>query len=358
MSETTDAVWAPTGISCSSGGVRMLGHLGVLAHLSQSGLLTGVKDWYGCSAGSFCAFFGAIGVSASWIADAVEYFDTRALGNFDEETVTNFMTGWGFSTLDTMITIVGSFADTWEPGASTWTFADLRAKRPGISLTVIATNVTRGCLGLFDYEHTPDLVIMDALRASSSIPLFFTPWVSPQGEYFCDGAMLEYYPWSCVKNKESTLVIACSDTGISGRHGGPQPITSLAEFVGRLGKILQHKHQLETPRFWIAVNNKTIGIVDFDMTKEERKAIYEEGVIAAKRWLQFRSSVEIRPQACSPGRHACLPKSDLHYTARSSHLSPACKSGNPPPYADQGALGPPSAPPHSGKSRPCRRWSL
>ena len=77
--------WKPKAISFSSGGVRVLGHIGVLAALQETGALSDVRAWYGCSGGSICAIMGAIGVSAGWLRDFAEYFQIKLLGMVSDD---------------------------------------------------------------------------------------------------------------------------------------------------------------------------------------------------------------------------------------------------------------------------------
>ena len=342
----------PCGVSFSSGGVRIVGHLGALARLLEAGALNDVTDWYGCSGGSFCAFFGALGVSAPWLRDAIEYFDTRVIASIEDDLVTDFMNSWCVNSGQGMISFLGRFVETWEPGSSTWTFADAKERRPGIRLHITATNVSRGCLTVFNSALTPNMKIMDAVRASSAIPCFFKPWISPAGDLFCDGAVLEYFPWSCVRDKANTLVITGSDTEIGGRPRAiPVTLLTLSDYIGNLMKLIQQMQSYENPRNWIAVNNKSISSIDFHMTREERISLFDEGGAAASGWLAFRQRILCEGTLRSPA--SCEDRCTLS----SGRLSPDKTSDNrqsqsplPLPYPFRGS--------RTENSRRGRRWSL
>jgi predicted acylesterase/phospholipase RssA len=345
--------WMPRGIAFGSGGIRCLCQLGVYAALYDAGLTARVTDWYGCSGGAINAFFAALGVSSRWLRDCIGLLDLQIVGKVTEELVLDYMNTWGVNSGETLIEFLGRFANTWEPGSSTWTFADLARERPGTRLHIISTNISRGHTVTFNVTNTPDMRILDAVRASSAIPLFFTPWISAAGEVHCDGALLESYPWSCVTDKEQTLVILNSDTEIRQVREGHvrEPPASLGGYMWQLFQTARRGYMISStpPRHWIAVNNRVVSIVDFGITREQREALFAEGEAAGRGWIAFKRA---RHGATSQSPPAC----DGPNTGSSGHPSPdrmsgSRQSGNPAPplRSSQGSQTP--------RSRD-RRWSL
>jgi len=255
--------------------------MGILACLIDEGVVSNVKSWYGCSAGSFCAYLGALGVSSAWIRDCVQHFDMRPLVTIDKELFIDYMNTWGFTSGKEMIEMLGSFVDTWEPGASDWTFADLHEKYLGIT----AVNMNKRNLELFSVDTHPNMRILDAIRASCSIPFIFTPWRAPSGDLYCDGAMLEQCPWFHVKDKKETLVIACSRSQIFGPTKETTTIETFVEYCMRV--LVTHRPRLcrERPSMWISVVSE-VSSLNFDITAEERFALFQEGEAAAATWLR------------------------------------------------------------------------
>ena len=334
----------------------MIGHMGVIARLMEAGALDEVKDWYGCSGGAICALFGAIGVTSAWLEEVVVHFDPRIVAAVEEETVADFMNVWGVNSGATFIEILSSFIDTWEPGCSKWTFADFVAKRPGKTLNMIATNVTRGSISVFNATTTPNMNIVMAVRISSTIPMFYTPWIDASGDLYCDGAALEYHPWSCVKDKDHTLVIVCSDVGITGRRLHPEPIKSIGDYLGRLSFVSRLQRATQTPKNWIAVNNKVFGTFDFDITKEERQSLFQEGKRAAAGWMAFQQS-RVRQRGAAEERNGNSRDPAHHCTSSSCHCDPERRLGSPQCRSPTQQRVPPHSP-RDEDSRPSRRWSL
>lgn len=349
-------LWQPHVVSFSSGGVRVLGHVGVLATLVEEGLSVGVKEWWGCSGGALCALLGALGVSVGWMRDCIEALVLHPLGAVEEDMVGDFFRVWGVNSGKAWIEFVGRVLETWEPGISTWTFTDLASARPGVRFCAIATNLTQGRLDVFSVETTPQMRLLDALRASCAVPLFYSPWVSTSGDLYCDGAVVEQFPWEAIKDKEGTLVIVCSDSAM-GRGCGVAAgaITELSGYVGRIYQVARRRVSGPSVRNWIAVNNRTVGVLDFGLDATGRLGLFEEGRQAGRGWLTFRQRCcPTEPSAQSPCSLPLIvdPGSDGTFPCGQSRTSDSR------PLHMEGGGPCPSLRPDTGKPRAVRRWSL
>lgn len=348
------AVWKPRGISLSAGGIRVLGHIGVIARLREEGLLDEVTHWYGCSGGAMCAFFGILGCSPEWLRNGVRYFNGSVITEFSDDLVANFMTSWGVTSGETYRDIIGKFADTWEPGASLWTFADLARERSGESLHIAVLNVSQQRYEVFSAETTPTLRVIDAILASSSIPLVFVPWRSPlTGDLYCDGGVVEQFPWKYVVDHDSTLVIACSDADIRGRPLFSR-VSNLGEYFTQIFSALRRNILTSIPaqpRHWIAVNNQTVGMLDVRLTEEGRLAFFDEGVTAAAGWIAFMRDYSSRrhEEILRHGPYRAEEQRGLHLPEQTTD-NPAHGTSQRLPYLHQHQ--------HTSQQPPSRRWSL
>ena len=342
--------WRPRSVSFSSGGVRTIGHMGVVARLQEKGILDDVRAWYGCSGGAISAVFCAVGVSAAWIRNCARYMETAAMAEITEESIANFMSTWGINSGSSYMELLSRFLDTWEPGASQWTFADLARERSGVFLGLGALNVSAQRYEVLSIETAPHMRIMDAVRASTSIPLFFTPWIDGSGAVYCDGAIVEQFPWRSVPNKDETLVIACSDTEI--RDSVASQISSAADYLMGVFHTIRRIFREETPRprHWIAVNNATIHALDFGLTAEERIAFLAEGEAAASAWISFMR------QAAASRMPQNRPAHEGQSTLSSADPEPDRMSGS---HQSQNPVLQPSQLPHlRSESGRVRRWSV
>ena len=331
-----------TAISFGSSGVLMVGQMGIYCRLYEAGLTTNLKEFYGCSGGAVCAFLCALGVTPAWIRTWAQHFDTRPLMNIQEDLVADYLTTWGVDSGMQAKEYLSKFVDTWEPGASKWTFADLAAQRPGLQLTITATNVTKECQGVFSVATHPSMLIADAIHASSSIPFYACPWMDPSGQLYCDGAIFESYPYRCVQNPATTLFVACERTA-------PTPgVSSLGDYINKIMRITRFRNRTEnTPDHILILKPCGIMLLNFMITKEERLGLFASGLADADEWIT---------RTFPGGTGGNPPLSGGRRTLSAAHPSPGRSSDShrsdsllPPPAPSPGS-------PPSGRRR-CRRWS-
>lgn len=275
--------------------------MGIYCKLLESGLMKNIKELYGCSGGSLCAYMAALGVTPSWIREWIQHFDTRPIMNIQEELVVDYAMSWGVDSGLAAKEYIGKFIDTWEPGASQWTFADLHRERPGITLHITATNVSTGKQAVFSYDSHPSMPIADAIHASSSIPFYATPFIDPSGDFLCDGAIIETLPYKIVRSPTTTLFIVCSPTAAN------PIISSLGEYIQRILRIMRFGNlgfeKLE-PDHLIRVKPRGIMLLNFMISKEERLHLFASGIADGAEWIT---------QNFPEGTEEILPYSgDLH----------------------------------------------
>lgn len=75
-------------------------------------------------------------------------------------------------------------------GCDDLTFVEF-AKKTGINLYVNAVNINIGDTVFFSTDKTPDISVLQALRASMSVPFMFEP-VLINGEYYMDSVVSDY----------------------------------------------------------------------------------------------------------------------------------------------------------------------
>jgi NTE family protein len=315
-------LWSPQNITLSGGGVLLIGQLGVVATLKEAGVLNDVKRWYGCSGGSIVALCGALGVSAGWMRELAQTIRIQQWVRIETDIVMEFTNRWGLNDGSALMEYIARIMDTWTPGSSVWTFAEMQRVCDS-ELYIHATNVSLGRGTIFSAELTPTMRILDAVRASIAIPIFFTPWQQPgTGHYFCDGCMTEFYPWTSVKDKDKTLVISTQTKTLQQRKQSV-PIQSLSEYV-RMVYNAMNTVVSPTPRHWIALNQKRFGTMDFGITTEDQQELFAIGETAARGWLAWRTTVAEskkpmhRPhdphRSGSSGLPLQEPSSGSHYT--------------------------------------------
>lgn len=284
----------PHTIVLSGGGVRALAHIGALQYLYSKGILSCVKKWIGLSAGALVAFALTIGYSLHELRDICERIDFEILQDLEEGLPFSFFDKLGLDTgvrlkkfLTALLTVKGFHAAT--------TFQMLHLKKLP-HLEIYATDLHTGNAKCFNAANTPHIPIVDALRASMSLPVYFQPVIDADtGHQLTDGAILGMYPRSYIQ-------VPDTDPGILGLLLVPKIDYTIMEnnikdYILRIFNIFcesRNKEQYE--RFkttTILIETDSTSPVDFKMTAEIRNSLFKSGEIAAANYLSSISTHKI-----------------------------------------------------------------
>jgi NTE family protein len=177
------------------GGVKGIAYVGALEVLEQKGILRDVKRIGGTSAGAINAVLLGCG-----------YSNKEQLNIMSGLDFNNFLdSSWGVMR-DTARLInefgwyKGDFFYEWigglikkKLGRAELSFAEFE-KLTGRALYLVGTNLSTGFGEIFSHEHTPAMRMVDAVRISMSIPLFFAAIRNARRDVYVDGGLLNNYP--------------------------------------------------------------------------------------------------------------------------------------------------------------------
>lgn len=177
------------------GGVKGIAYVGALEILESKDVLQAVKRIGGTSAGAINAVLVAAGFSNAEQKRILSEMDfNRFLDDSfgfirDAERLVNEF-GWH----------KGDYFRNWiadlvrqKMGTQNATFTDFRlAGKPDLYL--IGANLSTGFGEIFSVEHTPTMRVVDAVRISMSLPLFFAAIRNVRGDVYVDGGLLNNYP--------------------------------------------------------------------------------------------------------------------------------------------------------------------
>jgi NTE family protein len=204
-------------------------------------------------------------------------------------------------------------------------FGDLRLDDPGgdktwtdrqrYSLVVHTSDVTRGKLVRLPWEYVnygldaDHQRIVDAVRASMSIPFFFTPVrvratavtappadvAAPAGQVtWVDGGLLDNFPVDVFKRRDGAkarwptigIMLSARQTSIETSHRSG---TVAEEAVACLQTVLDNAGRYYVPpdkaSHTIFIDNAGIKATDFNITPQQQQTLFENGQNAARNWL-------------------------------------------------------------------------
>lgn len=309
------------------GGVKGIALAGALEVLEERGYRA--NRVAGSSAGAIAGALITADIPASRIVEILQQTDYRAFE--DGPFSTRFLLGKAWSILWHNGIHPGRAVAGWleeqlrthgRPGR-TGTFADLRyrepdptvstSEEPQFRLVVTASDLSAGVLRFLPrdapaYGKDPDqLGVVEAVRASTSIPLFFRPvrWRTREGKraYLVDGGMLSNFPVS-VFDRPPGEVPRWPTFGIklSARpedHGGVVnairgPLSFGKAIVDTVTGFYDRMHIASSHSRARTIFVDTAGIrpTQFDLSEEDREMLHRKGREAATAFLDGSADQE------------------------------------------------------------------
>jgi predicted acylesterase/phospholipase RssA len=285
----------PRRIVLSGGGIRALAHLGALDVLEKKGLLKNVKEYVGVSAGAFVGFSICIGYTINELRVLCSVFDFGLIRSLDPEAALAFPTTFGFDTGENLLKLLHSLLRIKKIPLS-MTFGEWKQLHPeGPFLRCFATDLYKTQPREFSYEKTPTVSFVDALRASMSLPGYFTPVKdSITGNLLVDGGILHNFPLAFLPYSERQDALGLS---FSYNHTNVEEIPDLLTFFSQIFACYYiprtySLHQ-QNPQNCIVIPCGHIQAWNFEATQEERETIMDLGKVATEEFLQAHATFQV-----------------------------------------------------------------
>jgi predicted acylesterase/phospholipase RssA len=279
----------------SGGSTKTVAVVGCLKYLEEFGMLSGIVNYIGTSAGSILCLFLILGYKITEILEFLK--KSLHLLNLDFDELLNF------TVLDTFGLDSGANIERFVSGVvqqklgrGDITFLEL-AKLSGKNFVVGVSNVTRQCQEYLDVDTAPHLSVIKAIRMSVSLPFIFTP-VHHNGNLYVDGAVYESLPVGFINRFSDPL----KDTlAINTRTRLDTKVASFGAYLNVLiGSVLDKANSLENISkkikvFHIDFEDAESPIVNlekmsFDLDEAKIQQSIEKGYAAIKRRFEVQSS--------------------------------------------------------------------
>jgi NTE family protein len=268
-----------TTLLLSGGGMRGLSFIGAYKALEEAAYLDNITNLYGVSIGSFFAML----VSLGYTSDELE---KQALQqNFQELSDINIkalVTKFGIDTGRNIVKWIEKLV-LLKNIPSDIDFLALYQKTQK-KLVVFASNIMTYELRRFDYEASPKLKVIDALRMSMSIPFVFTP-KKLNGDIHVDGALINSFPVEDLDEPiENCICLKLSSNGFS---QGDLHFLSYALTVFRCAWKGRKKDPSESSKVsTVEIPTDARDTINFSMSEEDKRRLIEIGYTATKEYLE------------------------------------------------------------------------
>ena len=274
----------PRRLVLSGGGIKVVSLVGSLLTLEEKGHLIHIKEVCGVSAGAFLAFILASGYPISKIRDLIMELDFSVIRNISPEGFIGFPETFGIDDGTHLVKFLESMTRVALNLDPAITFAELDLKGK-YSFRCWATDLTTHSAKEFSAIKTPSVKVIDALRASMALPIYFTPVIdSTTGHLLSDGGIQGNLPLHHLTDDE------CQDSLALGFYSSLPSPSDLMGFMNAILSCLTYGRNDHKLAAW---SHKIIQIpVDnyptwnFEASREDRAMLLEKGNIATRLWLE------------------------------------------------------------------------
>jgi NTE family protein len=180
----------------SGGGFKAWAYIGSLRVLEEYPNFLDIEQVVGVSAGGVFGLFYVLGIKWDFLLDFFMNLNFKELFDIDIDNIIiqqSILAGIKFTEL-----IKEIMSYRIDPGV---TFMELY-RHSKIKFTTSALNITDSKLEYFNYELTPNTKVIDAVRASCSLPVVLPPYFI-NGKYYYDGGICNNCPIDTVDENNS-----------------------------------------------------------------------------------------------------------------------------------------------------------
>ena len=254
--------------------------------LKERGLLENINEFLGVSAGAAVCFLFCIGYSLQELNDCIADVDFNELPDLDPANMITLFTSDTQFGIDSGEGVVKFFIKLIKAKnlSSDITFADLSANK---RLRIFASDLNTLNPREFSAKLTPTVKIIDALRATISLPFYFTPIRDPlTGNLLTDGAIIGNYPIIHLTPFEASQAIGLV---FDEDRSDYIDIKNMSIFFYQImscywinrNKAILKRYEKNT----IIIPRSNYSSWNFDITKSDKKFLIESGRTAALKFL-------------------------------------------------------------------------
>ena len=270
-----------TTLCLSSGSINGIAFIGILEYLEKINYINmlSFESYVGTSCGAILCFLFSIGYSLSEIKYFILHFNLNLL---KESLFSNILNLWYNCSIYSGTKLIYLFSQLLNNKLNMVDITFLEHYEiTHTKLNIIGTNLNKNREVLFNYEKTPNMSVILALRITCSIPFIFTP-VQYNDEVYVDGAIVNHFPIKYC-DIETTL-------GIILKVKFTMPCTSFKTYIKKYISLIinangsldyKHKHK-NIIELCIKLNN----IIDiFNITYHDKLKLIKYGKLYTIKFL-------------------------------------------------------------------------
>jgi len=268
-------------IILSGAGFKCWAYIGTLRALSEH-KTPDLEEMIGVSAGSFFGLLYILNIKWDFLLEFFIKLNFKELFDVDIDNILvqqSLLAGLKFTNI--LKEIISYRVD---PDI---TFKQLRCYSK-IKFTVNALNITDGVLEYFNYILTPDIKVIDAIRASCSLPIVFPPY-KIDTKFYYDGGICNNCP-ADITDEINTLVFDLSNHG----NGNLKSINSI-NLINLLNILVTMANKSNPQKLVYKILDESFNdqVYNLNQSRDDIFNIYMYGYINTKNIL-FENYIAIK----------------------------------------------------------------
>lgn len=336
----------PKHLVFAGGGPRCLAFLGSIEVLSKKKIFNNVSDYWGNSAGAIMATFLSLKTPIPKLKSIFEVLDFTRFRDIDLSNIVSFHEKWGLDSGEAFTKHMKELLEVVKPGSSQYTLQEV----PG--LHIVSADLTDTKMVILDSKSFPTLKLVDALRASTSIPFFYKPFRNPINNHLLvDGAVGANFPWQLLPSDDDRKSAIGFNFKIYDVSNEPK---NLSEFIPKIlnfresCKKLGSENNKHTEPNIIHFNVRGFPAWHLSIKREDRDELISIGKSTTEEWLNLHSPGEMKENQSTFSVQNTLQS--YHHSSKQLLEIRECQRPSPHQGVSQGSP--------SLYVPPGRRWSV
>jgi hypothetical protein len=280
----------PRRIVLSGGGIKVISLVGALKVLHGAGQLKKIREICGVSAGAWLGFMVAAGCPIAKIESLVLDIDFSVIRNLTPEALLGFPETFGLDDGTKLAKFLESITRIVLKLDPEITFEGLAALPGSLSFRCWASDLNTQSIREFSAIKSPTVKVLDALRASMCIPLYFVPVRDPVNEHMLiDGGIQGNLPLNHLTDdecQESLSLGFCRNNKSININDTPQDLMGFMNSI--LNSLSKGKYDT-TLKQWdhtiLRVPVDDFSSWNFEADRKDREMLLTKGILAATEWV-------------------------------------------------------------------------
>jgi NTE family protein len=291
---------------CSGGGAKGIAYIGVIKYLDElkeKRLNEEKKDDFDentciypkidikritcVSVGCFMGLLYTLNYNYTELKDEIDNVNLEMLSDIK---IKNFLQKYGLESGKKIMSWLESFLIK-KGYSKDITFSQLY-KITGIHLEILASNINKYKMAIFDYKNTPYLKILHAIRMSISIPFLFSA-EKYKGDIHVDGGLISNYPIHFFKDNLKT-VLGCKLVSMKEMIDEHDvEIESFSDYMSNVLQFFMLEKEKRSTRLDKYINHtiiidayKVTNLVNYNLSLEEKNLLIETGYNSTKLYFE------------------------------------------------------------------------